>query len=272
MPLTYAANSAENVHRSPHRDRQSMASLTTDVNVSTDLSPSDEMFTGDRRHYFSVGQSALQCIGCSLVAARLEPESVRRILDLPCGHGRVLRYLRAAFPSAEIIACDLQRDGVDYCARTFGAFPVYSAEAPEEIPVEQRTCDLIWVGSLLTHLDGPLWLRFFDFFRRSLRPGGVLVFTTHGRAAYDRMVRQGVDYGLSSEGLENVRTGYERVGFGYADYATANSYGISLSSAAWVFQQIASIPEVSVVHFSERAWDDHQDVYACVRDPDWQRG
>ena len=26
--------------------------------------------------------------------------SVRTILDLPCGHGRVLRYLRAAFPEA----------------------------------------------------------------------------------------------------------------------------------------------------------------------------
>ena len=45
-----------------------------------------------------------------------ETEEVARLLDLPCGHGRVMRYLRAAFPRAEITGCDLLRDGVDHCA------------------------------------------------------------------------------------------------------------------------------------------------------------
>lgn len=50
-----------------------------------------------------------------------------RILDLPSGAGRVLRALRAGFPDASIVACDLMRDGVDFCAREFGAIPVYAA-------------------------------------------------------------------------------------------------------------------------------------------------
>jgi trans-aconitate methyltransferase len=64
------------------------------------IAAADEMFTGDPEAYFSVGRSALGCINVSLMAADLEPESVRTILDLPCGHGRVLRYLREAFPNA----------------------------------------------------------------------------------------------------------------------------------------------------------------------------
>ena len=47
------------------------------------------------------------------------------MLDFACGHGRVMRTLKAAFPDALLTACDIDRDGVDFCARTFGAAPVY---------------------------------------------------------------------------------------------------------------------------------------------------
>ena len=52
---------------------------------------------------------------------------VRKILDLPCGYGRVLRMIHAAFPRATIHACNLNKDAVDFCAATFGAIPVYSS-------------------------------------------------------------------------------------------------------------------------------------------------
>ena len=40
--------------------------------VSRDISPNDEMHVaGNESHYFRVGQSALECINCSLQAARL---------------------------------------------------------------------------------------------------------------------------------------------------------------------------------------------------------
>ena len=65
----------------------------------------------------------------------MDVADVKRILDLPCGHGRVLRYLSAAFPEAEITACDIMREGVDFCASTFGAIPVYSQDDPQQIPL-----------------------------------------------------------------------------------------------------------------------------------------
>src|SRR5262245_46612524 len=42
-------------------------------------------------------------------------------------------------------------DGVDYCANTFAAIPVYSAVVPSQAPLEPDSLDLTWVGSLLTH-------------------------------------------------------------------------------------------------------------------------
>jgi SAM-dependent methyltransferase len=246
-----------------------------EARVIREISPDDKMFDGNKDFYFAVGHSALDCIVCALRAAKVPAANVRRILDLPCGHGRVLRHLRAAFPDAELTACDVLRAGVDFCAATFGAVPVYSTEAPEATAVSRDAFDLIWVGSLLTHLDAPRWSQFLTVFCRGLRPGGVLVFSTHGRSAYDRTVRGGTVRGLDRYGLPywrstTVRYRYERTGFGYGHYHNSTSYGQALASPAWVFRQLARVSRLRVVHFAEAAWSGHHDVYACVLDPAWR--
>jgi SAM-dependent methyltransferase len=253
-----------------------MSTLAIDqASVVREISPDDKMFDGNEDFYFAVGRSALDCIGSALRASQVPAANVRRILDLPCGHGRVLRHLRSAFPEAELTACDLLRAGVDFCAATFGAAPVYATEDPAAIAVSRDAFDLIWVGSLLTHLDAPRWSQFLDLFRRCLRPGGVLVFSAHGRNVYDRTVRGGTVLGLDNYGMPYwrstiVRYRYERTGFGYGHYHNKTSYGQALASPAWVFPQLARVHGLRVVHFAEAAWSRHHDVYACVRDPAWR--
>lgn len=65
-------------------------------------------------------------------------EDVLRILDLPCGYGRVARWLRAEFPRARLVVCDIDREAVDFCAETFDGKAVYSAERPQNIEVPGR--------------------------------------------------------------------------------------------------------------------------------------
>jgi SAM-dependent methyltransferase len=140
--------------------------------IDRTISSSDGMIDNDGGdHYFRVGLSALKNIERALSSIGQTPNTPARILDCPCGHGRVLRYLRAAFPLAEIIACDLLRDGVDFCTAQFGALPVYFDPVPARIPVARSAFDLIWVGSLLTHLGGRLRLC------RLSRPSRVRGFT-----------------------------------------------------------------------------------------------
>jgi SAM-dependent methyltransferase len=108
------------------------------------------MYAGSLDHYLSVGLSGLRIMRLALeIAGATDPKA---ILDLPCGHGRVLRHIRVAFPAARITACDLDRDGVDFCVREFGVNGVYSSSKPAEIPIGDQF-DLIWCGSLLTHLS-----------------------------------------------------------------------------------------------------------------------
>jgi len=229
--------------------------------VSTIVAPEDEMFTGSREHYFLVGRSAFDAICLALKAAG--KNDVRRILDLPCGHGRVLRYLRAAFPDAELTACDLNRSGVGFCAETFDALPVHSAERTQAIGV-QGGFDLIWCGSLVTHFEAGRFREFLGFFVSLLAPGGVLVLTTHGRGALVRIER-GDSYALDASGVRRLLRGYRRHGFGYAPYPGMDAYGVSLSAPSWVCAQIEQLPDVRIALYAERAWDDHQDVVGCVR-------
>jgi SAM-dependent methyltransferase len=248
------------------RSRLPAALLDQDVpNVIEVISPDDIQYRAypNLPYYMSVGQSALRCVRLAMLAAR--KESFETILDLPSGHGRVLRTFKAAFPTAQITACDLDRDAVDFCAATFGAVPVYSHEQPERIELHE-VFDLVWCGSLLTHLDQSRWAGFLARFESLLAPGGILLFTTHGRFVAERLRRATHSYGLTPDAIGDVLAGYDRDGFGYADYASQAGYGISLSSPAWVTKKQQTVPNLRLLSFTEQGWNRHQDVIACVRD------
>jgi len=230
--------------------------------VDGTISPADGMYHGSLPHYFRVAYSGLRLLKLSLLAAGAPTPG--SILDLPCGHGRMLRLLRVAFPEAEITGADLDRDAVDFCAATFGAIPIYSAPKPADIPLP-RSFDLLWCGSLLTHLSADRWPGFLEFFRDHMNPGGLTVFTTHGSLTAEWMRCGQYLYALQPSQAEQVLADYRAHGFGYSDYGAGSEYGVSVSAAAWVYDAIARVPGWRLAAHFPRAWDDHHDVWACVR-------
>ncbi|MDQ3918798.1 MAG: class I SAM-dependent methyltransferase [Acidobacteriota bacterium] len=233
-----------------------------ETGIVAKIAEADGMYQGNEAHYFHVGQSALQSIKLAMLAAG--KSSVGRLLDLPCGYGRVLRVLKAAFPQAELTACDILTDGVDFCAAEFGARPVYAQAEPGAIALDGEF-DLIWCGSLLTHLAQTNWLGFLRLFDEHLAAGGLGVVTTHGRWVVERMRRGEENYGLEPDQLQRLLADYEQAGFGFGHYFHSPDYGISASSPAWVCARLADFPRLRLLTFHERGWDDHQDVVAFAR-------
>ena len=244
--------------------------------VITEISPNDGMHTDDVSEdptvaYFEHGRAAIDAIRLVLLAA--QKETIGQILDLPSGYGRVMRFLKAEYPGAVLTACDVIREGVDFCAATFGARPLYGREDPAELSTEERF-DLIWCGSLLTHVDAPAWSAFLDFFESVLAPGGVLVFTTNGRsaAAHLRDPELGEQL-LMDPARGKLLRGYSKKDFGYADYlvdpefrasmSMAERYGLSLAGPSWVCSLIEARPRLQLLTYMENRWST-QDVVGCM--------
>jgi SAM-dependent methyltransferase len=234
--------------------------------VIKDIAPEDTMFREvDEDSYFRVGEAAIRVIESvrGALPGTYEAPQIRRILDLPCGHGRVMRFLRVAFPDAEIAACDVDRSGVDFCAETFGATPFYSVEDPREIQIEGQY-DLIWCGSLFTHLDMPAWEGFLDLFQRLLAHNGILIFSVHGRRAVN-LLRRGVnDLGLGQERVGRLLDAYDQHGFGFQEYPNQEGYGISLSRASKVVSMLEQQPSWRLVTYTEMGWVSFQDTVSCI--------
>jgi len=236
--------------------------------------------------YFETAQWSLRPIRLALLAAGRP--TVDSVLDLPCGDGRILRALRAEFPDARIVACDINREAVDFCAAAFDAIPVYASEDPRDNHVE-GTFDLIWCGSLLTHVDAPLWTAFLQLFESLLDPGGVLVFSTCGRFAADR-VRSGRSRpGLTDDEAEAMLRDYDRSGFGYGRYSEEgrerrrslslpDDYGFTLAAPWWVCARVQEdAMKLDMLGFlaggNGPRWGDNrppnnlngQDIVSCIR-------
>ena len=84
-------------------------------------------------------------------------------------------------------------------------------------------------------------------------------------------MREGAsDYGLDPAGLSLVLEKYASNGFGYASYpvtvpAVGENYAISLTSPCWGYGQIEKMPGMQLLNYTEKRWDDHQDVVALFR-------
>jgi SAM-dependent methyltransferase len=270
--------------------------------VIQDIAPDDEMWLGapDLSFYFSVGESAVLAILRALAIGSLQ--KVETILDLPCGHGREARYLCAAFPEASFTFCDLYRTGVDFCTKTFGGRGVYSVPDLTQVRLG-GPFDIIWVGSLFTHIDQRRTAEWMKFLCECLSEDGVLVGTFHGPWAIE--VHRTVHPLIDSDRWPGILRDFERTGYGYADYGyyadypssilrrgkiikminfadkvpggrilarrflglfdRAPGYGVSLSKPEKIIEIAGNIPGVRILSYSERGWADFQDVLALAR-------
>jgi cyclopropane fatty-acyl-phospholipid synthase-like methyltransferase len=237
--------------------------------MNKEISSEDSMLDGNYDHYFNVGYSALDSIEKVLHSAKIG--ETKKILDMPCGYGRVMRTIRAAFPESQITGCDLDKKGVDFCSKTFNAIPVYSKELPKDIQINEKF-DLIWCGSLLTHLDGPNWDPFLTFFIEHLNNKGVLVFTTHGRLdakwisdGLNNIEKEHLFFGLLEAQYSRLIKKFNNDGFGYENYPNQSNYGVSLSKPSWVLMQLEKHPDIRIISYTECGWDDHQDVIGIIK-------
>ena len=222
----------------------------------TEISPGDTMYVTSE-HYVSVGLSALKIFEWAITEGFTRSEGLRTILDLPCGHGRVARILRARFPGAELTACDIDHAGVDFCVDRLGAKGVYSTADFDKLDLG-GLYDLIWVGSLITHLNPSDTVKFLRCMERSLSEDGVLIISNHGKLVADRIAAENPS--------SPVVILYNIVGYGCDADSYIKRYGGSIISRHWLEGFFAGEP-CGIIAYLDHEWDNNHDVLFVKKRP-----
>ena len=209
-------------------------------------------------HYARVGHSAVAAIGRSLADAGRGFGDVESCLDMPCGYGRVLRLLAREIAPDRITACDINRQAIRFCATQFGVRPLRSTPGLDGMRLGHH--DLIWCGSLVTHLDEERVAQLLRSFTEALLPGGIAVVTIHAEPPTTGEFaprRDEIADALRTRGHHHIA--YEGALFDYG-HAWHTPEHVTRAVAA------ASGDTVRLVSHRPRGWDENQDVLAFRRE------
>jgi SAM-dependent methyltransferase len=102
------------------------------------------------------------------VLRELAPSS-RSVLDFGGGFGRVGRFLPLAFPDAARWIVDPKPQAVAFQEKAFGA----------QVPRAEAIADLVFAGSVFTHLQPEDARTALERIFQALQPGGLAVLTAH---------------------------------------------------------------------------------------------
>jgi len=234
-----------------------------DGNLLEHLSPrlceTDGMYFGNSAHYLGVGASALNIIyGLQQVAAAPKFGS---ILDFGSGAGRVTRWLRVAYPDASLTVADIRSADLDFCADAFGV-STWNPGNDIDRMAPPASFDLIWAGSVITHLPAFRTVELIAKLLSWLKPEGMLIASFHGKLAYSQ--RHELRY-IESRFLPRIESEYAAIGYGYSDYEHKAGYGISFCTTEWILDLANRSPSTRLVAISEKVWDNHHDILALQK-------
>lgn len=220
-----------------------------------------------RAHYQRVGLEAVEIVARAVANGGGSLEAAQSILEFPSGYGRVTRYLRSRVPAADLWVADVEGPAVRFCAAEFGATGVVTTIDMGRLAFG-RQFDVIFVGSLLTHLNAADSVTTLVALVDALAPAGVLVFTTHGESCLEHLHVYGDDIAAQAASFVAEVTGS---GMCFRRYAgLRHDWGLTIHARRWIDGVLADEPKLArrtrLLAFEPRGWDAHQDVWALQRE------
>ncbi|MDQ3822105.1 MAG: class I SAM-dependent methyltransferase [Actinomycetota bacterium] len=145
--------------------------------------------TPDVEWFLRGGRLAAESIRAALSRHGRRIEDVGALLDFGCGCGRVTRNW-LTLPRTDVFGSDMNEDAVEWCRRSlpFATF-VRNGLAPP-LAFENERFDLVYALSVFTHLPEDLQAAWMRELQRVLRPGGLVLLSTHGEHYLPRLTAE----------------------------------------------------------------------------------
>src|SRR5215510_5441776 len=188
----------------------------------------EEYLANGRRHV----QNMLDLLRAS--GARLERGT--RILDFGCGAGRMIRWLAELSGPCEIWGTDISAEHIVWCTQHLAPpFHFLVNTILPHLPFEDHYFDVVYAGSVFTHIDdlAPMW---FLELRRVLRAGGKLYMTIHDRHSIDLLTHAWREVPFA----EFLRQNQDYAAFAHTNFAM---FTIGRATESQVFYDVESLCE-----------------------------
>jgi SAM-dependent methyltransferase len=111
-------------------------------------------------------------------------------LDFGCSSARVLRMLAAWRSDVRWIGCDPNAGAIDWARANLPGLELFTSPQRPPLPLPDGTLDLVYAISIWSHFAAGAGLRWIEEMRRALKPGGLLLLTTHGLTSIGDFVRR----------------------------------------------------------------------------------
>jgi ubiquinone/menaquinone biosynthesis C-methylase UbiE len=98
------------------------------------------------------------------------------VIDLGCGPGTVLRFIRDKRPDLTLIGADI--DPTIICIaeeKAAGTNIQFHVASIDEVPFEPQSADIVVSSLMFHHLDEPVKRKALEQIRRILRPNGIFL-------------------------------------------------------------------------------------------------
>ena len=151
----------------------------------------DAQATTDLAEYKRSGEQAAAQYW-ELIRPHLDPGRVSRVCEWGCGPARIVRHLPAlaAGLRVEFHASDYNPASIAWCRAHLPNITFFENGLAPPLPVSDRMFDVLFCRSVFTHLSVEMHARWMAELQRVVRPGGILILTTHGLAYRPRLTAQ----------------------------------------------------------------------------------
>jgi cyclopropane fatty-acyl-phospholipid synthase-like methyltransferase len=198
-------------------------------------------------NYFSDGaESASRLLS---ILARLGYDALSiRLLEFASGYGMVTRHLLKKLPGQALTCCDIHQNAVRFLSDSLGVHSVASDSVPERA-APGNDFDCVFALSFFSHMPRSTWTRWVKALLAGLKPGGHLIFTTHGEKSRQYFGNPRIDpdgFWFSPQSEQK-------------DLDTAE-YGQTIVTREFVLKETLGL-DAEMVRAEEAAWWGHQDLY-----------